>query len=274
MSFSIKFWGVRGSIACPSPRHIEYGGNTSCLQVVAGDRHLILDAGTGIRELGNVFLASGPRQADILLTHTHWDHINGFPFFAPAFRDDRRFRILAGHLSDADGVRAVLAGQMMRPMFPVPLETMRGDLVFEDFTAGDQFWLDSGVFVRTARLNHPDGATGYRLEHGGKSVCYVTDTEHVIGAPDENVLSLIQGADLVIYDCTYTDDEFPEKVSWGHSTWQEGVRLCQQAEARRLVIFHHDPGHDDEFMARIEAEARTAWTETLVAREGMHIEIA
>lgn len=274
MSLSVTFWGVRGSIACPSPRHIEFGGNTSCLQVVAGDRHIILDAGTGIRELGNMYMDNGLRQADILLTHTHWDHINGFPFFAPAFQPDRHFRILAGHLSDADGVRAVLAGQMTRPMFPVPLETMRGELEFEDFTAGDQFRLDGGVSVRTAPLNHPDGATGYRLEYGGKSLCYITDTEHVIGAPDQRILGLIEGADLVIYDSTYTDDEFPAKAGWGHSTWQEGVRLCRRAEAKRLVIFHHEPSHDDEFMAAIEAEARRMWSETIVAREGMRIDIA
>jgi phosphoribosyl 1,2-cyclic phosphodiesterase len=273
VSFSVKFWGVRGSIACPSPRHIEFGGNTSCLEVMAGDRRIIFDAGTGIRELGKLYMETGVRQADILLTHTHWDHINGFPFFKPAFAEDSRFRIFAGHLSDHSNVRAVLAGQMMRPMFPVPLETMSGDLAFEDFRAGDSFELGGGVRVRTASLNHPDSATGYRLDYNGKSLCYVTDTEHVIGAPDQNVLGLIQGADLVIYDCTYTDDEFPAKIGWGHSTWQEGIRLCRQAEARRLVIFHHEPDHDDTFMKDIEAKARRMWSETVVAREGMRLSL-
>lgn len=273
MSLSVTFWGVRGSIACPSPRHIEFGGNTSCLQVVAGDRHIIFDAGTGIRELGNIYMESGLRQADILLTHTHWDHINGFPFFKPAFAEDSRFRIFAGHLKDHSTVRAVLAGQMMRPMFPVPIETMRGELMFQDFVAGDTFELGD-VRVRTVRLNHPDGATGYRLEYGGKSLCYVTDTEHVIGAPDQSVLALIQGADLVIYDSTYTDDEFPAKVGWGHSTWQEGVRLCRRAGAKKLAIFHHEPDHDDAFMADIEIQARDMWSETVVAREGMRLELS
>jgi phosphoribosyl 1,2-cyclic phosphodiesterase len=158
-------------------------------------------------------------------------------------------------------------------MFPVPLETMRGDLEFEDFMAGDSFRLGSDVMVHTTPLNHPDGATGYRLEYRGKSLCYVTDTEHIIGAPDENVLNLIAGADLVIYDCTYTDDEFVEKIGWGHSTWQEGVRLCQRAKAKKLVIFHHEPNHDDDFMTALEAEAQSAWSEIIVAREGMSLKL-
>ncbi len=252
---------------------IGFGGNTSCVQVVAGGQHFIFDAGTGIREFGKAYMANGLRRATILLTHTHWDHINGFPFFAPAFEEKNHFRILAGHLGSTEGgVRAVLAGQMMRPMFPVPLETMRGDLVFEDFNAGDELRFDHGVRVITTELNHPDGATAYRLEYDGKSLCYVTDTEHVIGRPDQNVLALIEGADLVIYDSTYTDDEFPEKQGWGHSTWQEGIRLCRQAGSRKLVIFHHSPDHDDTCMHRIESQARQAWSEVIVAREGMSLD--
>jgi len=269
----IKFWGVRGSIACPSPRHIEFGGNTSCLEVIAGEHRIILDAGTGIRELGNEYLSSGLRKATMLLTHTHWDHINGFPFFKPAFLPDREFRILAGHLAGAEGIRAAMAGQMAQPMFPVPLEAMCGDLVFEDFVAGDSFDLDSGVRVHTAPLNHPDGATGYRLEYAGKSMCYITDTEHVIGDPDQNVLRLIEGAEVVIYDSTYTDKEFTQRIGWGHSTWQEGIRLCRTAEVKRLVIFHHDPDHEDSFMQDLENEARQKWDRAIVARESMELDL-
>jgi phosphoribosyl 1,2-cyclic phosphodiesterase len=127
--------------------------------------------------------------------------------------------------------------------------------------------------VRTAPLNHPNGATGYRLELGGRSVCYVTDTEHLPGEPDKNVLGLIEGADLVIYDSTYTDEEFPGKVGWGHSTWQEGVRLCRTAGARRLAIFHHDPDHDDSFMAAVDKTARAEWDGAFAAREEMIITV-
>jgi phosphoribosyl 1,2-cyclic phosphodiesterase len=167
-----------------------------------------------------------------------------------------------------------MAGQMGQPTFPVPLETMRSRLVFEDFDAGDAFGIAPGLGVRTASLNHPNGATGYRLEFDGKSICYVTDTEHVVGAPDEGVLGLIEGADLVVYDSTYTDEEFPAKVGWGHSTWQEAVRLCVQAHVKQLAIFHHDPSHEDPFMTEVEQRAKETWSGAIVAREGMRIQLA
>ncbi|MBW7849907.1 MAG: MBL fold metallo-hydrolase [Rhodospirillales bacterium] len=273
MGLRVKFWGVRGSIACPSPNHIHYGGNTSCVEVTASGRHIILDAGTGIRALGHSFMNRDARNGLLLLTHTHWDHINGFPFFGPAFNPRFSFHIMAGHLIAHGGIQQVLASQMTRPMFPVPLEAMKATLTFEDFAAGDGFDLEGGIRIRTCILRHPDGATGYRIEHGGKAVCFITDTEHVPGKPDENVLALIEGADLVIYDCTYTDDEFPAKVGWGHSTWQEGIRLCRMANVGRLAIFHHDPEHDDAFMAAIEKEAVGQWAGALVARDNMELDV-
>ncbi|WP_343867451.1 MBL fold metallo-hydrolase [Caenispirillum bisanense] len=273
MSFTVKFWGVRGSIACPSPNHVIYGGNTSCIEVIAGKRHIILDAGTGIRNLGHRFIQEDIQEAVLLLTHTHWDHINGFPFFAPLFQKNRSFDIYAGHLWDTGGVQSVLASSMSNPMFPVPLAALQASLRFHDFRAGETLDLGPGVTVKTAPLNHPNGATGYRIEYDGRSVCYVTDTEHLPGQPDDNVLQLIAGADLVIYDSTYTDTEFPARVGWGHSTWQEGVRLCRQADVRRLAIFHHDPDHDDAFMAELEDEAHLLWDGTFVAREGMQVTV-
>ncbi|MGE5516659.1 MAG: MBL fold metallo-hydrolase [Bacteroidota bacterium] len=275
MVYKVKFWGVRGSIACPSPDHVVYGGNTSCVEISIGEHVFILDAGTGIRALGRDLLKRGCKSAVLLLTHTHWDHINGFPFFAPAFSPDFGLRILGGHLSGKPGgIRAVLANQMENPTFPVPLSAMRGTVSIDDFAAGDVLTFAPGVVVRTAPLRHPNGATGYRIEHGGISVCYVTDTEHVPGEPDQNILKLIAGADLVIYDSTYTDDEFPAKVGWGHSTWQEGVRLAKAAGVKRLVIFHHDPDHDDACMAAIEAAAAAQLPGTVAARDGMEVVMA
>ncbi len=273
MSFWVKFWGVRGSIACPSPGHVVYGGNTSCVELNLDGRVIILDAGTGIRRLGQDLGRRGLTQADILLSHTHWDHINGFPFFAPAYRKAHEFRIYAGHLKDQGGIGPVLASQMADPTFPVPMSVMQAQLSFEDFTIGDDLALGAGVLVRTTPLRHPHGAAGYRVEYRGRSVAYVTDTEHVVGQPDERVLSLIEGADLVIYDSTYTDEEFPAKVGWGHSTWEEGVRLARAASARRLAIFHHDPEHEDGFMAELERAARLRWDGALVARDEMELGI-
>ena len=276
MGFKIKFWGVRGSIACPTANHLAFGGNTSCIEVSVGGTKIILDAGTGIRNLGTWFMRKNVKRATILMSHTHWDHINGFPFFVPAFNDGYSFHFMAGHLSEAEGIREVLAGQMAQPMFPVPIEAMQGKITYQDFRAGEAFTLpdDPRISIKTAPLNHPNGATGYRIEYAGKSFCYVTDTEHVIGKPDENILGLIDGADLVVYDSTYTDDEFPAKIGWGHSTWQEGIRLCRAANVKRLAIFHHDPDHEDRFMDGVEAEARLEWDGSIVAREHMRINLA
>jgi phosphoribosyl 1,2-cyclic phosphodiesterase len=130
------------------------------------------------------------------------------------------------------------------------------------------------LVARTPPRTPPGAAPCYRLDFAGKSLCYITDTEHVLGKPDQNVLGLIEGADLVIYDCTYTDEEFPEKISWGHSTWQEGVRLCRAAGAKRLAIFHHDPDHDDDFMEKVEKEARETWSGAFAAREDMSVVLA
>ena len=269
MTFAVKFWGVRGSIACPSPEHVVYGGNTSCLEIFAGEERIILDAGTGVRGLGQELLRDGVKRGTMLLTHSHWDHINGFPFFAPAFMGNSEYGIYAGHLYNAGGIENVLASQMANPTFPVPLEALQAQLQFVDFKAGADWNLNGETKIVTAALNHPNGATGYRIEHGGKAICYVTDTEHTIGKPDQTVLKLIEGADIVIYDCTYTDAEFPAKVGWGHSTWQEGVRLCKAANVKQLAIFHHDPDHNDDFMRQLEQDARKMWSGTLVAREQM-----
>ncbi len=273
MTFTVKFWGVRGSIACASPNHMRYGGNTSCIEVVADGYRLILDAGTGIRQLGIEMQKSDMSDFHILLTHTHWDHINGFPFFTPAYHKDLTIEIMAGHLTSKGGVQRVLSAQMDNPMFPVPLEAMTASIKYTDFTAGESFELTDDVHVRTAALNHPNGSTAYRIEHNGKSVCYVTDTEHVPGETDQNVVDLIKDSDLVIYDCTYTEDEFPAKVGWGHSTWNEGVRLCRLANVKRLAIFHHEPDHYDDCMDRIAQEAHDVWDGAFVSREGMVVDI-
>jgi len=270
MAVKVKFWGVRGSIACPTPDHMIYGGNTSCIEVSNGDNRLILDAGTGLRALGQDLMQRGETSGILLLTHTHWDHICGFPFFTPFYLPGRQFRVMAGHLADRGGVRSVLASQMAAPTFPVPLAALKADMDYVDFRSGDTLAdLYPGLVVRTCPLKHPDGATGYRLEWDGKAICYVTDTEHQPGEPDQTVLGLIEGADLVIYDCTYSDERFAPKVGWGHSTWQEGIRLCQAAGARQLAIFHHDPENTDPVMAAIEAEATKAWSGCLVARDEM-----
>lgn len=268
--FSVRFWGVRGSIACSGPETARYGGNTSSLEVRCGGRLLLFDAGSGIRYLGNQVVREAPLDADLYFTHTHFDHVCGLPFFTPFFQPQNRFRLWAGHLGERMTLKRVMQEFMMSPLFPVPPEVFRADIRYGDFAAGDTLSPMPGVQLRTAPLNHPDGATGYRIEYGGRSICYITDTEHVPGAPDRNVLGLIAGSDLVIYDCMYTDEEYANgHIGWGHSTWQEAVRLCRAAGARRLAVFHHDPDHSDARLDAIGREVAAAMPGAVVASEGL-----
>lgn len=274
MSVSVKFWGVRGSIACPAQSHTHFGGNTSCVEVRVGEERIILDAGTGLRRLGLAMLKKQERRATLLLSHTHWDHIDGFPFFAPLYDPSFHLTLMAGHLSQLEGgIQSVIDKQMSNPYFPVPIQALASDLVLEDFKSGEGFSPLPGVQVHTLPLNHPGGATGYRLEAQGRRVCYVTDMEHVPGHPSEELLAFIEGVDLLIYDSTYTDAEFPTKQGWGHSTWQEAVRISRRSGVKQLAIFHHDPGHDDTFMAEVAREARKLWKPARVAREGVRIRL-
>jgi phosphoribosyl 1,2-cyclic phosphodiesterase len=265
----IRFWGVRGTIACPGPDYIRYGGNTSCIEVRCGRRLLILDAGTGLRALG-AELAGQQIDTDLLLTHTHLDHLAGLPFFPPLFAKGNRFRLWAGHLmGHPESLRQVIHRMVEAPLFPVPLDAMAAELEFKQFHAGEDVPIGHGIAVRTAPLNHPNGATGYRIEYGKHSICYVTDTEHRIGERDANILRLIRGTDIFIYDCTYTDEEYPDFKGWGHSTWQEGARLAEAAGVKTLVVFHHAPEHIDRDMDAIADAVRHVAPDAVIAQEGM-----
>jgi phosphoribosyl 1,2-cyclic phosphodiesterase len=276
---SVTFWGVRGSIACGGPEYVRYGGNTSCLEVTAGDRRLVFDAGTGIRKLGVRICADdeGPAETDIFFTHTHLDHIAGLTFFAPLMRKEHKVRLWAGHLAPDLTLLDVIKHVMAAPLYPVTLDIFSAKIEFRDFVCGDTLMPAPGVRLRTAPLNHPNGATGYRIEHAGRSICYITDTEHRQGGRDRTIVELCRGADIMIYDSTYTDEEYPRFKGWGHSTWQEGMRIADAADIGTLAIFHHDPSHDDDIMDRIAAaaaaarpgHARSGLPRVIVAREGM-----
>ncbi len=271
---TVRFWGVRGTLATPGPATIRYGGNTSCVEVECGRRNVIFDAGTGIKKLGDHLSARGGAvDADIMFSHVHMDHIIGIPFFAPFYGAQHRIRLWAGNLLPKGRLEVAVRAMMSTPLFPIQVDAFKAELQFRDFAAGDLLDLGDGIKAHTGMLNHPGGAVGYRLECAGRSVAYITDTEHRSHELDPTVLSLVRNADLMIYDCTYTDEEFPAYVGWGHSTWQQAVRLAKAGGVNRLAIFHHDPDHDDAFMQKVEVAASKAYPGAFVAREGLVLQL-
>jgi phosphoribosyl 1,2-cyclic phosphodiesterase len=270
----IRFWGVRGSIACPGAETIRYGGNTPCIEVRCGDRILIFDAGTGLRALGNELVKDDKlTDGDIFLTHCHLDHVMGLPFFAPFFADGHRIRLWAGNLLPAESVEKVMRKLMSSPLFPVEVEIFKATIEFHDFRSGDILRPYDDIVLRTATLDHPDGASGYRLEYGGRIFALISDTEGFPGKCDRELLSLAHHADLVVYDSTYTEEEIASRSGWGHSTWVRGARLADEAGAKQLCLFHHDPSHNDDFMDLLAAEANDARPGTIAAREGQIIDL-
>jgi phosphoribosyl 1,2-cyclic phosphodiesterase len=274
MAIQLKFWGVRGSIACPGPGTVRYGGNTPCVEVRCGEHILIFDGGTGLRPFGDALLKAGATlDADLFLTHCHLDHVSGLPFFAPLFVENHHLRIWAGNLPADVSIKQALRTMMSPPLFPIDVESFKAHTEYRDFHPGDALQPRPGVVLRTGMLNHPGGAIGYRLECEGKVVAYLTDTELKPNAEENGVLELARNADLLIFDTTYTDAEIATRRGWGHSTWKDGVRLAEAAKARTLCMFHHDPSHDDEFMDRLGREAAAARPGTIVAREGLVIDL-
>lgn len=270
----IRFWGVRGSIPCPGAETIRYGGNTPCIEVQCGNRTLIFDGGTGLRPLGNALVQrGGPRDIDIFLTHCHLDHVMGLPFFAPFFIPDYRVRIWAGNLLPDTSVEQVIRKIMSSPLFPVEVEIFKATIGFHDFKSGDVLRPAEGLTLHTAPLDHPDGASGYRLESNGKVFALTSDTEGFPGKCDRELVALARDADLVVYDATFTEDEIKSRQGWGHSTWARGIKLADEARAKQLCLFHHDPSHDDDFMDLLAVEAADARPGTITAREGQIIDL-
>jgi phosphoribosyl 1,2-cyclic phosphodiesterase len=279
MGIEIRFWGVRGSIASPGAATAEVGGNTPCLEVACGGETIVLDAGTGMRRLGERLAKDGVEGIHVFLSHLHWDHIQGLPFFAPAWIPGRRIAIhgAPSTATPALSLEESVEKQMLPPHFPVSLGAMAARIEFAEIESGGRA-IFRDVEVRATRLNHPGGVLAYRIEHGGRSVVYATDTEHY-ACPDPHLVALARGADVLVYDAMYTDDEYagrvgPSKVGWGHSTWQAGVDVANEAGVDQLVLFHHDPQRDDDGVRAIEAHAAAARPGTIAAREGLEIRLA
>ena len=271
----VKFWGVRGGIPCPGPDHALFGGNTSCVELRCGTRTLVFDAGSGIRPLGHRMLAEGRGlDFDLMISHCHIDHLLGLPFFAPAFRPDATIRLWTGHRDGDEHLHDAIAQLMMRPLFPITPETFAATLAYRDFRCGARFDMGDGLALATASLNHPGGATAYRIDFAGRSFGYFTDHEGSDDGPDRGLVALARGLDLLVVDASYTPAEYEGRRTWGHSTWAQAVALADAAGVGRLALFHHDPSHDDASMAAIEAEAIARRPATFAARDGQTVTLS
>jgi len=275
----LKFWGVRGSIPTPGPGTVRHGGNTSCVEVRHGDDIIILDAGTGLRALGSALLAefkNRPLNLTLLVTHTHWDHIQGLPFFAPIYNPRCRLRIL-GAPGTRDSLVSALTGQMESTYFPVPFAKVPGNIEIEEI---QDFNFNIGaVQVRAQRSNHPGLCFGYRLFSPDSLIVYFPDSEPRAGGEDKEMLEFIRDADVLILDSQYDAAEYQTHVGWGHGCLDDSVALALKAGVRRLCLFHHDPDHDDKKIdgflrrARRIVAKRKSKMKVDAAREGMTIEL-
>lgn len=273
-SFKVTFWGVRGTVPTPGVATHKYGGHTSCVQMICGGRELIFDAGTGLYPLGE---ALDTNEVDIFLSHTHIDHIMGFPFFSGAYDRDYTVRLWAGHLLPEHSIREVMGTLMHPPIFPLTLDDLRSKLSFHDFHAGEDIrhesLMQAGIVIHTLPLNHPDRATAYRVEYAGHAACYVTDVEHRDGTLDEKLLGFIKDADLLIYDSTFDDKDFARFNGWGHSTWQHAARLGKAANVKHVALFHHDPGMTDAKLDERMTQLNQMKPDSYVAYEGLTLEL-
>ncbi|MDR0670149.1 MAG: MBL fold metallo-hydrolase [Treponema sp.] len=301
--FYTRFWGVRGSIPTPGPTTVHYGGNTACLEIRAGERLLIVDLGTGVKPFGDWLAANEikkhPINADIFVTHTHWDHIMGFPMFTPIFIPGTRLKIWGSVSYDGDPLEKVIGAQLSYRYWPIRLDELSADLEYEELKQGS-YDLGGGLHLSTRYLNHPTLCLGYRFEYEGKSIVTAFDTEPFynlfsVGKDDpayneeaaregertaalENrrMLEFIKGADILVYDTSYTEQEYKAHIGWGHSSYETAIDNSLKTGVKKLICFHHEPRRGDDELAALEAGFRERYAreplEILMAREGMTVE--
>ena len=273
MTMLVRFWGVRGSAPTPDAGNLRYGGNTPCVEVRINGHIYVFDCGTGFRNLGNHLqqFQSRPIYANIFISHFHWDHIQGIPFFTPLYERENSFYF---HSFDRyPGLQRAIEGQMSDPYFPVDMTEMaatRHFYVMEE----DRIAFDDCV-IQSKWLNHPQGCLGFRVEAADKVLVYATDNEPGVPQFDKNVRELAQGADVLIYDAQYLPEEYEaKKRGWGHGHWREAVNIVMESGAQELVLFHHDPDHDDACIDSIVQVAREHYHKVRAAAEGMEIQIS
>lgn len=269
----VTFWGVRGTFPATGPRFVRYGGDTMCVEVMCGEVRLVLDAGSGLRALGEKLAAgAGPIEAHLLLSHAHLDHLMGFVQFAPLWRSDASLTVwsMTGEDEDpATAARALLAP----PFTPSGAAMHRARIDWRRVEPEQAFQPAPGVTVTPFAVHHPGGACGYRIDHGGRSLCYITDHEHGEPEADARLARAAGGCDLIIYDATFTEDEMRLRGGWGHSTWQAGMRLRDRSGGKLVAFAHHEPRREDDALDGLARAAAKAGANAVFAREGLSIEL-
>ena len=271
----IRFWGVRGSTPTPQQDYLGYGGNTSCVEIRTDDNDIIiLDGGTGIRLLGKALeqeFGGSPIRAHVFCSHFHFDHIQGIPFFTPLYSAKNIFTFYSAGRHNTNQMLDALAGMMANPYFPVDISHLPSKREHVDLAEGT--FHVNGTEILVLRLNHPQGCVGYRLTQNGKVVTYCTDVEHGVDWSDRNLQTLARDADLFIVDAQYTPEEYPRHRGWGHSTWRQAVASGTAAGAKQILLFHHDPYHEDSMIETIVAESKGLDENVIAAREGAEFEL-
>ncbi len=272
----IRFWGVRGSIPVPGQSTLIYGGNTPCLDILtAAGQLLIIDAGTGIRRLGQALQQKNPRRVDvkIFLSHTHWDHIQGLPFFAPLANRRNKVHVY-GRKRIGKHLEEILAGQFIEPYLPFAYRSLEATMRVQEVEAGEIITLGEGTTIAVADLNHPGGALGFRIEDHGQVFAYCCDTGHDLNSINQDIVALASGADLLVHDAHFSSRELSRKYSdWGHSSWHDAATIAHLAEVKVLGLFHYAPDMDDEQVEHIAKEARAYFPRTIMTREGMILKL-
>ena len=279
---TVRCWGTRGSIPSPGPTTVRYGGNTTCLEVRHAGSRLIFDAGSGIRPLGMEILEKGPNTIHIFLTHFHWDHIQGFPFFPPLYDPEDQIKVVGPKQKDID-VQNLFAGQMGPIYFPVPFSVVAATMEFQHLNDGG--YEVGGAVLDVIRVKHPSFVLGYRIRIGGQTICFIPDNEiegdiYPVAADwQRRFADFVQGADLLIHDSMYTEEEYGGRSGWGHSTFDQALRLAEDSGVKRLLFFHHDPtradGELDTIVSRLRdgALARGSTVDLAAAAEGVDLKL-